>query len=125
VTWVMSNLGLNRLETVLVSAQDSCMVSAKHTMAQKLFWTHQMVLLCNEAQVEAHFGPFGDSGNLDTSLVHGLRETYHMLENNFGRTRWNSKVTRVMSNHVSVRLKMVLVLVQDRCTVCTKRTIGS
>ena len=34
-------------------------------------------------------------------------------------------MTRVMSNHVSVRLKMVLVLVQDRCTVCTKRTIGS
>ena len=26
---------------------------------------------------------------------------------------------------VSVRLKIVLVLVQDRCTVCAKRTIGS
>ena len=25
----------------------------------------------------------------------------------------------------SVRLEMVLVLVKDRCTVCTKRTIGS
>ena len=25
----------------------------------------------------------------------------------------------------SVRLEMVLVLLQDRCTVCTKRTIGS
>ena len=25
----------------------------------------------------------------------------------------------------SVRLKMVLLLVQDRCTVCAKRTIGS
>ena len=25
----------------------------------------------------------------------------------------------------SVRLDMVLVLVQDRCTVCAKRTIGS
>ena len=25
----------------------------------------------------------------------------------------------------SVRLEMVLVLVQDRCTVCAKRTIGS
>ena len=29
-----------------------------------------------------------------------------------------------MSNHVSVRLEMVLVLVQDRCMVCTKHTIG-
>ena len=25
----------------------------------------------------------------------------------------------------SVRLEMVLVLVQDRCTVCAKRTLGS
>jgi hypothetical protein len=24
-----------------------------------------MELLCDEAQVEAHFGPFGDSANLD------------------------------------------------------------
>ena len=29
-----------------------------------------------------------------------------------------------MSNHVSVRLEMVLVSVQDSCTVCAKRTIG-
>jgi hypothetical protein len=26
---------------------------------------HSMVLLSDEAQVEAHFGPFGDSANLD------------------------------------------------------------
>jgi hypothetical protein len=26
---------------------------------------HAMVLLGDEAQVEARFGPFGDSGNLD------------------------------------------------------------
>ena len=29
-----------------------------------------------------------------------------------------------MSNHVLVRLEMVLVSVQDRCMVCAKRTIG-
>ena len=34
-------------------------------------------------------------------------------------------MTRVMSNHVLVRLEMVLVLVQDSCMVCAKRTIGS
>ena len=33
-------------------------------------------------------------------------------------------MTRVMSNHVSVHLEMVLVSVQDRCVVCAKRTIG-
>jgi hypothetical protein len=31
----------------------------------KSFWTHVMVLLGKEAQVEAHFGPFGDRPNLD------------------------------------------------------------
>ena len=33
-------------------------------------------------------------------------------------------MTRVLSNHVLVRLEMVLVSVQDRCMVCAKRTIG-
>ena len=50
-----------------MSVQDRCMVCAKHTMAQKSFWTHQMVLLGDEAQLEACFGPFGDSANLDSS----------------------------------------------------------
>jgi hypothetical protein len=34
-------------------------------------------------------------------------------------------VTLVMRNLVSVSLETVLVSVQDRCTVCAKRTIGS
>ena len=34
-------------------------------------------------------------------------------------------MTRVMLNHVSVRLEMVLESVQDRCMVCAKHTIGS
>ena len=54
--------------------------------------------------------------------MHGLRGTYHRLRNHFGHTRWNSLVTPVMSNNISVHLEMVLVLVIDRCTVCA---IGS
>jgi hypothetical protein len=42
-----------------------------------------MVLLRDEAQVETHFVLFRDSANLDTRLVHGLRQTY---ENHFGLT---------------------------------------
>jgi hypothetical protein len=34
--------------------------------AEKSFWTHLIVLLGDEAEVEAHFGPFGDRANLDT-----------------------------------------------------------
>jgi hypothetical protein len=33
--------------------------------AQKLFWTHPMVLLGDDAQVEARFGLFGDIANFD------------------------------------------------------------
>jgi hypothetical protein len=33
--------------------------------ALKSFWTHPMVLLGDAALVDAHFGPFGDSANLD------------------------------------------------------------
>ena len=50
-----------------------------------------MVLLGYEAQLEARFGPFGDSANLDARLVYGLRRTYH---------RWNSYVAWVMWNLV-------------------------
>jgi hypothetical protein len=33
--------------------------------ALKSFWMHLMVLLGDEAQMDARFGPFGDSANLD------------------------------------------------------------
>ena len=46
-----------------------------------------MVLLGDEAQLEARFGPFGDSANIDARSVHGLRRRYHKLGNRFGRTR--------------------------------------
>ena len=62
--WVMSHLVLIHLETVLLSVQDCCTVCGKHTMAQKSFWTHQMVLLGDKVQVEARFGPFGGSVSL-------------------------------------------------------------
>jgi hypothetical protein len=35
------------------------------TKPQKLFWTHSMVLLGYEFQVDARFNPCGDSANLD------------------------------------------------------------
>jgi hypothetical protein len=49
-----------------------------------------------EALVDAHFGPFGNSANLEARQVHGLRQTYHSLLNYFGHTRWNYYVTSVM-----------------------------
>jgi hypothetical protein len=45
-----------------------------------------MVLLGDEAQVEARFDPFGHSANLDPRLVHSLRRMYHNLGHHFGCT---------------------------------------
>ena len=75
--------------------------------------------------VEPSFNPFGDSVSVGAIEVHGLRQTYHGLKNHFGRTQRYSLVTRVQWKLVSVRLEIVLVLVQGSCTVCTKCTIGS
>jgi hypothetical protein len=46
-----------------------------------------MVHLVDEAQLEARFGPFRDSANLDARSVHSLRRTYQRLRSHFGRTR--------------------------------------
>jgi len=49
-----------------------------------------MVPLGDVGQVEAPFSLVGDSINLDARQVHGLRKTYHRLENHFGHNRWYS-----------------------------------
>ena len=54
------------LETVLVLAQDRCTVCAKCTIGSETILDAPMVLLGDEAQVEARFGPFGDSANVDS-----------------------------------------------------------
>ena len=65
MTWVKWNLASFHLETVLVSVQDRCMVCTRHTIGSEIVLTHSMVSLGDEAQVEAHFGSFGHSANLD------------------------------------------------------------
>ena len=63
--WVLWNLVSDRLEIVLVSVEDRCTVCAKRTMGSDIVFNALMVLLGDEAQVEAPFSPFGDSANLD------------------------------------------------------------
>ena len=43
------------------------MVCARRTIGSEPFWTHPMEPLGDEAQVEARFGPFGDSASVDAS----------------------------------------------------------
>ena len=84
-----------------------------------------MELLGYSGYVESHFFPFGDSVSVGATKVHGLRQTYHRLRNHFGRTRWYSWVMWVLWNLTSILLETVLVLVEDRCMVCAKHTIGT
>jgi hypothetical protein len=55
-----------------VSVLDRSTVCAKRIIGSKLFWTHMMLLLGDEAYEEAGLGLFGDSANLDSRYVHGL-----------------------------------------------------
>ena len=83
-----------------------------------------MVPLGDEAQLEARFGPFGDSANLDARWMQGLHRTYHKLQ----KLLWTHSMELLGDvGHVespSVHLEMVLVLVQDRSTVCANCSIG-
>ena len=66
MTQVMSNHVSVRLEMVLLSVQDRCMVCAKRTKGSETILDAPMLLLGDEGQVEARFGPFADSANLDS-----------------------------------------------------------
>jgi hypothetical protein len=83
VMWVIWNLTLVRLEIVLVLG---VRFPLNVPQAQKSFWTHPMVLLGGDAQLEARSGPFGDSANLDARYVHSLCQMDHRIGNHFGCT---------------------------------------
>jgi hypothetical protein len=84
-----------------------------------------MKLLGDVHHGESCFGPFEDGVSVGARQVHGLRQTYYSISNRFGRTRLYSEVTWHKWNLVLVRLEVVLILMQYRCIVYAKRTIGS
>jgi hypothetical protein len=65
MTWILWNLVLVHLETVLTSVQNRCMVCAKCTIGTKIILDAADDTPQFKAQVEAHFCPFRDSANLD------------------------------------------------------------
>jgi hypothetical protein len=66
VTRLKWKLVLVCLGIVQILTQDRCTVYAGQTIGSKIILDAPDVLLGDEAQVEAHFGLFGDSANLDT-----------------------------------------------------------
>ena len=61
----MSNDVSVRLEMVLVSVQDICMVCTKRTIGPEIILDAPVVLLGDEAQVQARFGLFRHSTSLN------------------------------------------------------------
>jgi hypothetical protein len=84
-----------------------------------------MELVSDAGRVESGFSPFGDNVSVSARLEHGLHRTYHRHRNHFGRTRWDSYLTRLKRKLGSIRLEIVLHLMQDWCTICVERTVGS
>jgi hypothetical protein len=61
----MWNLISVHFDTMLVSQQDRSTVCAKHTIGSEIILHEPDGPSGDEVQVEAHFGPFGDSAILD------------------------------------------------------------
>ena len=103
------------LEMVFVLVQERCTVCAEHTIGSEIILDAPVVLLGDEAQLEASFGPFGDS--------------MYSAPDGAGKSFWTHPMELLGDvGHVeshSVRLEKVLVLVQQRCMVCAKTTICS
>ena len=74
--------------------------------------------------VESHFGPFADSVILMQNRC-TVSPNVPLARKSFRTQTMELRDDGVMWNLVSVHLEIVLVSVQDRCTVCAKRTIGS
>ena len=93
--WVKWKLVSVRFEVVLISTQDGCTICAECAIVSEVILGTPMELLCYMGQVEVCFNPFGDSVDLDTRQVHGLRQMHYRLRNHFGCTQWYSEVTWV------------------------------
>jgi hypothetical protein len=114
-----------RLEIVLILTQDRCMVCTERTIGSQIVFDATDGLVSDMGRVESRFSLFGDSVSVRARQVYGLHRTYHRHRNRFGRTRWDSLVTRLKWKLGSVRSEIGLLLMHDLCTVCVKRTIGS
>ena len=69
--------------------------------------------------MESLFVVLRDSISFGARYVHGLRLLHQSLRNHFGSTCWYFGEEA----QVEARFEIVLILMQDRCTVCMEYTI--
>ena len=82
-----------------------------------------MEQLDDVCHMKYRFGPFSESVSFGARKVHGLRLEQHRLRNRCESTRWYSWAKRLKWKLGLVYLDIVLILMQDRSTVCMKHTI--
>jgi hypothetical protein len=75
-------------------------------------------------QMEACFGPFGDSVNLDARLVHGFAPNMQYTRKSFWAHMMELLGDGGQMELISVCLQTVLISVQGRCTICAEYTTG-
>jgi hypothetical protein len=84
-----------------------------------------MELLGDMGHVESHWFLFGDNVSVGARLVHGLLQMYIcseiILDVSDGTPSWQGSSESL----VLVGLEIRAILMQDRCTVCVARAIGS
>ena len=93
--------------------------------AQESIWMQPRELLDDVCHMKSGFGLFGDSVSFGRRQLHGLCLMHHRLRNHFGRARWYSQVKGLKWKHDLVSSEILLILMQDRCTVCVEHTICS
>ena len=80
-----------------------------------------MELLDDVCHMESHFGLFRNSVSFGARYVHGLRLMHHSLRTIL-EVPFGTSVKRVKWKLGLICLEIVLILMQDRCTVCKERT---
>jgi len=76
-------------------------------------------------QMESRFSVLRDNISFGARYVQGLSLMHQSLRNHFGSTCWYSYVKRLKWRLGSVCLEILLILMQDRCTICMEPTICS
>jgi uncharacterized membrane protein len=104
--------------------QHRCTVSVERTIGSEIVLDSPNGPPSDVGHVESRFFPFGDSVSVTAIQVQGLHKTYHRHRNRFGCTRWYHSVARLKWKFILVLSEVVLILTQDSCMDCIKRTIG-
>jgi hypothetical protein len=82
---------------------------------------HPVKLPGDVGRVESRSALFGDCVSVGARQVHGLHQTYHRLRKSF----WMDPMVHRGEEAQLVHLVIVLILTDDRCTVCVECTLGS